>query len=152
MNWVVIQGTPAETDPVVPEYVSGDIQAGDTVADMPMYKVHLDGLNITSIEKVFTVVNGLKELNSNNPFCVTFDVPAFLATEGSKKITVELPRTMPDTNYTWVLQCQSFVSFSSETWMTGKVTSKATTSANVIIFNEQDHAIGATTWGLFIFP
>lgn len=65
MNWVVIQGTPAETDPVVPEYVSGDIQAGDTVADMPMYKVHLDGLNITSIEKVFTVVNGLKELNSN---------------------------------------------------------------------------------------
>lgn len=64
MNWVVIQGTPAETDPVVPEYVSGDIQAGDTVADMPMYKVHLDGLNITSIEKVFTVVNGLKELNS----------------------------------------------------------------------------------------
>lgn len=66
MNWVVIQGTPAETDPVVPEYVSGDIQAGDTVADMPMYKVHLDGLNITSIEKVFTVVNGLKELNSNS--------------------------------------------------------------------------------------
>lgn len=65
MNWVVIQGTPAETDPVVPEYVSGDIQAGDTVADMPMYKVHLDGLNITSIEKVFTVVNGLEELNSN---------------------------------------------------------------------------------------
>lgn len=63
MNWVVIQGTPAETDPVVPEYVSGDIQAGDTVADMPMYKVHLDGLNITSIEKVFTVVNGLEELN-----------------------------------------------------------------------------------------
>jgi hypothetical protein len=59
---------------------------------------------------------------------------------------------MQDTNYTWVLQCQSYVSFSSEIWMTGKVTSKATTSANVIIFNEQDHAINATTWGLFIFP
>lgn len=71
MNWVVIQGTPAETDPVVPEYVSGDIQAGDTVADMPMYKVHLDGLNITSIEKVFTVVNGLKELNSKIDVTVT---------------------------------------------------------------------------------
>lgn len=36
--------------------------------------------------------------------------------------------------------------------MTGKVTSKTKTSANVVIFNEQDHAIGATTWGLFIFP
>lgn len=71
MNWVVIQGTPAETDPVVPEYVSGDIQAGDTVADMPMYKVHLDGLNITSIEKVFTVVNGIKELNSNKSNILT---------------------------------------------------------------------------------
>ena len=73
MNWVVIQGTPAETDPVVPEYVSGDIQAGDTVADMPMYKVHLDGLNITSIEKVFTVVNGIKELNSNKKDSIISD-------------------------------------------------------------------------------
>lgn len=43
----VIQGTPAESTPTVPEYTEGDIQAGDYVADMPMYQVIIDGLNIT---------------------------------------------------------------------------------------------------------
>ena len=68
----VIQGTPAESNPVVPEYTEGDIQAGDYVADMPMYQVIIDGLNITEVKKVFEVapcIDALKkeiaELNSN---------------------------------------------------------------------------------------
>ena len=52
----VIQGTPAESTPTVPEYTEGDIQAGDYVADMPMYQVIIDGLNITEVKKVFEVV------------------------------------------------------------------------------------------------
>lgn len=67
----VIQGTPAESNPVVPEYTEGDIQAGDYVADMPMYQVIIDGLNITEVKKVFEVapcIDALKkeiaELNS----------------------------------------------------------------------------------------
>lgn len=51
----VIQGTPAESTPTVPEYTEGDIQAGDYVADMPMYQVIIDGLNITEVKKVFEV-------------------------------------------------------------------------------------------------
>ena len=69
----VIQGTPAESNPVVPEYTEGDIQAGDYVADMPMYQVIIDGLNITEVKKVFEVapcIDALKkeiaELNSNS--------------------------------------------------------------------------------------
>ena len=69
----VIQGTPAESNPVVPEYTEGDIQAGDYVADMPMYQVIIDGLNITEVKKVFEVAPGIDamkkeiaELNSNS--------------------------------------------------------------------------------------
>ena len=68
----VIQGTPAESTPTVPEYTEGDIQAGDYVADMPMYQVIIDGLNITEVKKVFEVAPGIEalkkeiaELNSN---------------------------------------------------------------------------------------
>ncbi len=68
----VIQGTPAESTPTVPEYTEGDIQAGDYVADMPMYQVIIDGLNITEVKKVCEVapdIDALKkelaELNSN---------------------------------------------------------------------------------------
>lgn len=58
----VIQGTPAESNPVVPEYTEGDIQAGDYVADMPMYQVIIDGLNITEVKKVFEVIGSNKDL------------------------------------------------------------------------------------------
>lgn len=70
----VIQGTPAESTPTVPEYTEGDIQAGDYVADMPMYQVIIDGLNITEVKKVFEVAPGIDalkkeiaELNSKIP-------------------------------------------------------------------------------------
>lgn len=70
----VIQGTPAESTPTVPEYTEGDIQAGDYVADMPMYQVIIDGLNITEVKKVCEVapdIDALKkelaELNSKIP-------------------------------------------------------------------------------------
>ena len=69
----VIQGTPAESNPTVPEYTEGDVQAGDYVADMPMYQVIIDGLNITEVKKVFEVAPGIDamkkeiaELNSKS--------------------------------------------------------------------------------------
>lgn len=80
----VIQGTPAESTPTVPEYTEGDIQAGDYVADMPMYQVIIDGLNITEVKKVFEVapdIGALKkeiaELNSKieiteNGMCIKY--------------------------------------------------------------------------------
>ena len=64
----VIQGTPAESNPVVPEYTEGDIQAGDYVADMPMYQVIIDGLNITEVKKVFEVIGSNKDLTEKLGF------------------------------------------------------------------------------------
>ena len=61
----VIQGTPNASTVAVPTYKTGDIQSGDLVADMPLYKVTLDGLNVTSVDKMFTVIPTLPELSSN---------------------------------------------------------------------------------------
>ena len=60
----VIQGTPNASTAAVPTYKTGDIQSGDLVADMPLYKVTLDGLNVTSVDKMFTVIPTLPELSS----------------------------------------------------------------------------------------
>lgn len=88
----VIQGTPAESNPEVPQYTEGDIQAGDYVADMPMYQVIIDGLNIAEVKKVFEVAPGIDalkkeiaELNSNilkslMPYKVGYKVLAISAT------------------------------------------------------------------------
>lgn len=59
----VLQGTPVETSPQVPAHTEGDIQAGDTVADMPLYEVEIDGLNITEIRKVFQTTGDLESVN-----------------------------------------------------------------------------------------
>lgn len=49
----VIKGTPGETaaDPAV---VTGDIAAGAVLHQMPLYRVKLEGLTVTAVEKVFT--------------------------------------------------------------------------------------------------
>ena len=61
----VLQGTPSENSPTVPGYTTGDIQSGDLVADMPLYQVILNGLNITEVKKLFSVQESIAELKSN---------------------------------------------------------------------------------------
>ena len=63
LGLVALQGTPVESDPAVPVHTEGDIQAGDAVADMPLYEVEKDGLNITRVTKVFEEVEYLSSLN-----------------------------------------------------------------------------------------
>lgn len=65
----VIQGTPAESNPAVPSHITGDIQSGDAVADMPMYKIIIDGLNITEVQKVYSEAPNITELNRKLPVC-----------------------------------------------------------------------------------
>ena len=60
----VIQGTPSENSPTVPGYTTGDIQSGDLVADMPLYQVILNGLNITEVKKLFSAQGSIAELSS----------------------------------------------------------------------------------------
>ena len=52
-DWHVIQGTPTTGTPAVPAYTTGDLDAGDLIADMPMFQVELNGINITAIKKIY---------------------------------------------------------------------------------------------------
>lgn len=71
-EWIVIMGTPAESNPTVPEYTKGNLQEGDLVDDCPAFEVHFDGINITEVTKMLEIaqtnkdlINKLTELNKN---------------------------------------------------------------------------------------
>lgn len=61
-EWVVIQGTPAESDPQVPAYTEGNMQDGDLVDDCPLFEIHLDGINATEVTKLLDVTMSIEEL------------------------------------------------------------------------------------------
>ena len=65
-------GTPAESNPTVPEYTKGNLQEGDLVDDCPAFEVHFDGINITEVTKMQEIaqtnkdlINKVAELNKN---------------------------------------------------------------------------------------
>lgn len=69
----VLQGTPAESSPTIPQYTVGDIQSGDSVSDMPLYEIELDGINVTEVRKVFKMCmtnadlsDSVRTLNANS--------------------------------------------------------------------------------------
>lgn len=64
-EWVVIQGTPAESDPQQPAYTDGDIQQGDSPVQVPVFAVELDGINVTGVTTLLPTAPTLEELNSN---------------------------------------------------------------------------------------
>lgn len=116
----VLQGTPVETSPQVPAHTEGDIQAGDTVADMPLYEVEIDGLNITEIRKVFQTMGDLESVNGN--IIVDMKEDEFLTNEtylgqpvygkyiDIKKIAIQsyIPLNIPD-SFFWIDTGNSYV-------------------------------------------
>lgn len=56
---VVVEGTPAASDPQAPALTGGDIAGGDSFVQMPLYYVNLDGVSIDSIDAQFTSVDSL---------------------------------------------------------------------------------------------
>ena len=58
----VIQGTRTEDTAVDPTYTTGDIFAGATLHEMPLYRVKVSGLNIASVEPMFSVLAPLADL------------------------------------------------------------------------------------------
>ena len=57
MELVVIQGTPAASNPATPSYNSGTIANGDSPVDFPLYVVNINGISITSVERLADVVS-----------------------------------------------------------------------------------------------
>lgn len=63
-EWVVIVGTPAASNPVAPAYTVGNLQKGDLVDDCPVFELHYDGINVTEVKKMLSVLPNVAELNS----------------------------------------------------------------------------------------
>lgn len=61
-EWVVIQGEPAESNPVLPTPTSGDIQTGSTTVDCPVFAVNLDGINVTGVDIIPEYADTIPEL------------------------------------------------------------------------------------------
>ena len=73
MTCEVKQGT-ASTTATDPTLTQNDIYKGGKIRELPLYRVKLEGLNITAVEQLFTVnptnkdlSNKLTELNGNKP-------------------------------------------------------------------------------------
>ena len=64
-EWVVIMGTPVASNPVAPTYTVGNLQKGDLVDDCPVFELHYDGINVTEVKKLLSVLPNVAELNSN---------------------------------------------------------------------------------------
>ena len=64
-EWVVIQGTPAASDPQQPTYTEGDIQQGDELVQVPIFAVHLDGINVTGVDVIPEVMPDIPTLNAD---------------------------------------------------------------------------------------
>lgn len=64
MALVVIKGTAAASSPATPAHNTGSIADGDSPVDFPLYAVHLDGINITSVERLADVVSIKGDIDS----------------------------------------------------------------------------------------
>lgn len=95
-EWVVIMGTPAESNPVVPEYTQGNLQKGDLVDDCPAFEVHFDGINIVEVTKKLEIAktnkdlsNKVAELNKNITSVKSVNKNITKMISGSKVVTAK---------------------------------------------------------------
>lgn len=57
MQLAVIKGTASATSPAVPVHTSGLIADGDSPVDFPLYRVNINGISITSVERIVEVTS-----------------------------------------------------------------------------------------------
>ena len=97
-EWIVIQGTPHASSPTVPDYTEGNLQDGDLVDDCPYLEVHLDGINVTEVKQLLTVMDSISDLagekteyyNSGLDHCIRFPGTHIQICFGTMPITTAL--------------------------------------------------------------
>lgn len=98
-EWVVIMGTPVASNPVAPAYTVGNLQKGDLVDDCPVFELHYDGINVTEVKKMLSVLPNVAELNSNK-IGNKDNLISMLATN-AKKVEDCLTQTTESGVYRW---------------------------------------------------
>ena len=64
ISLVVIEGTPASSNPVDPSYNTGNIQDGDSPVDMPLYRVNINGVSISGTTRLASYVQTQAEADA----------------------------------------------------------------------------------------
>lgn len=98
MTCEVIQGTAGETA-VDPELTQDDIYAGGKVREYPLYRVKIEGLSITAVERMFEIIpsnkdlsNQLAEISKKMTGKYAYAYSAYLDNEKSTKTSLTLNR------------------------------------------------------------
>lgn len=96
MTCEVIQGTAGETA-VDPELTQDDIYAGGKVREYPLYRVKIEGLSITAVERMFEIIpsnkdlsNQLAEISKKMTGKYAYAYSAYLDNEKSTKTSLTL--------------------------------------------------------------
>lgn len=55
-SYAVLKGIPSAEMGIDPEVTAGNLNSGDTLHEMPLYRVRLEGLNIVAVEPLFKVL------------------------------------------------------------------------------------------------
>ena len=64
LSLVVIKGTPTSSTPSDPSYSSGNIQSGASPVDMPLFRVNINGITISSITRIASYVRTQAETDT----------------------------------------------------------------------------------------
>lgn len=64
-SYAVIKGTPTSGTASDPEITTGVIRNGDTLHEMKLYRVKLNGLNIVAVEPLFDVLMNMSTINKS---------------------------------------------------------------------------------------
>ena len=65
ISFVVIKGTNATSSPAIPAYNTGSVLGGAATVDFPLYKITLDGTTVSSVDKLFTQLQTMAELQTD---------------------------------------------------------------------------------------
>ncbi len=61
-EWAVKKGTETTGTPTAPAATTGDIRNGDALAELPMFEIEYNGLNVLEVTEKFQTLMSLKEL------------------------------------------------------------------------------------------
>lgn len=100
MTLEVIKGTPSANDPTVPAHTTGLIADGDTLVEFPLYRVNINGISITSVERLVEVTSVAELITNiqNRIGSVTMGTTATTLTGAIAEINGKLPEHI---EYTW---------------------------------------------------
>lgn len=65
-EWKVITGTAKASSLAVPTYTKSNLQDGDLVDECPVFEIHYNGINVTEVKSLLSVVGSLAELNGKS--------------------------------------------------------------------------------------